>query len=65
MLFFYKKIQNYLVISKICSTFAPAFGKRTIRMVPRDVNQRSVCGPKSVAQGEFPSSDAVASRNKP
>ena len=47
MLFFYKKIQNYLVMSKICSTFAPAFEKRTIRMVPRDVNQRSVCGPKS------------------
>jgi hypothetical protein len=27
MLFFYKKIQNYLVMSKICSTFAPAFEK--------------------------------------
>ncbi len=27
MLFFDKKVQNYLVISKICSTFAPAFGR--------------------------------------
>jgi len=28
MLFFDKKVQNYLVISKICSTFAPAFDKK-------------------------------------
>ena len=31
MLFFYKKIQNYLVMSKICSTFAPAFEKKSIK----------------------------------
>ena len=28
MLFFVKKVQKYLVMSKICSTFAPAFEKR-------------------------------------
>ena len=28
MLFFDKKVQNYLVMSKICSTFAPAFEKK-------------------------------------
>ena len=30
MLFFDKKIQKYLVNSKKCSTFAPAFGKTDI-----------------------------------
>ena len=28
----------------LCTRFSK---KRTFRMVPRDVNQRSVCGPKS------------------
>ena len=28
MLFFDKKVQNYLVNSKKCSTFAPAFEKK-------------------------------------
>ena len=52
MHFFFIFLRKYLVNSKKSSTFAPAFGETTIRMGPRDVNQRSVCGPKSVAHGE-------------
>ena len=52
-------------MSEKSSTFAPAFEKRTPCIVPRDVNQQSVCGPKSVEQGENSYERFIATRIEP
>ena len=52
MHFFAKKVHFYLQGSKKSSTFAAAFENELSAWLPRDANQRSVCGPKSVEQNE-------------
>ena len=42
-----KKMQKNLHMSEKSSTFAPAFVQKPLVWFPRDVNQRSVCGPKA------------------
>ncbi len=51
-------MQKNLLMSKKSSTFAPAFREnKHAAWVPRDVNQRSVCGPKSESMAKIHMSD--------